>query len=215
MSDDQIDIYDADLRPLGRMDWLEAHKTGQWHRTFHCWVYSSAEGGKLLFQARSPHGNFPNLFDVSAAGHLDAGETLLDGVREVQEELGIRVDSDALHHVGERVEVADQANGQRNREYQSVYLLQLDEEATPLTPDPKEVWGAFWMRLSDGFDLFSGRKEHVSVTGIEYQESDGGYRPATRTVSTEDFIPRVQRYYLAALICVERVLDGKSELAIS
>ncbi|WP_407645941.1 NUDIX hydrolase [Actinacidiphila oryziradicis] len=106
------------------MDRIEAHLQGKWHRTVHCWVVSAERGGQILLQKRSDTmKNFPGLLDVSAAGHLEAGEPVEAGLREVTEELGIEVDRSRLHHLGERVEVADQKNGQRNREYQSVCLI--------------------------------------------------------------------------------------------
>src|SRR5690348_15694820 len=117
------------------MERVQAHLAGEWHKTFHCWVVSSAGGGRILFQLRSPSmQNFPNMLDVSAAGHLEAGETVEQGVREVTEELGITFSPPDLAFLGYRVEVADQANGQRNREYQAVYLLRVDKELTDFAP---------------------------------------------------------------------------------
>ena len=115
-----IDIYDANLQHLGKMDRVEAHLKGHWHRTFHCWVVNGEGEGRILFQHRSAEMvNFPNMFDVSAAGHLEAGENVEQGIREVSEELGIPTSMDALHSLGYRVEVADQSNGQLNKRISS------------------------------------------------------------------------------------------------
>jgi isopentenyldiphosphate isomerase len=213
---DLIDVYDANLKHEGVMDRKEAHYAGRWHRTFHCWVVSTKPEPAILFQVRAPRmRNYPNMLDVSAAGHIEAGESVEDGIREVHEELGIAASVDKLLYLGERVEVADQENGQRNREYQSVYLMVSDLDFDSFEPDPQEVWGLFKVKLSDGLDLFAGRVDDVQGVGISYDEQSNAYTSKTRTVSREDFIPRIQRYYLAALISAERALDGKVDLAIS
>lgn len=212
---DTIDIFDADLRPLGSMDRKEAHRAGHWHRTYHCWIVRAEPVPALLFQRRAlTMRNFPGLLDVSAAGHIETGETVDEGVREVTEELGLaRASFDPLY-IGDRVEVADQTNGQRNREYQAVHLAVLDANI-PLKPDPSEVWGVYWMQLDEGLDLFSGRTDAVDVVGLEYDQASNTYPPSQLRVSIDDFLPRHQRYYLAALIASERLLQGKPDIAIS
>jgi isopentenyldiphosphate isomerase len=66
---ERIDIYDANLHHLGDMERIEAHMTGQWHQTFHCWVVSSANGGQVLLQKRSDNmKNFPGLLDEASSG---------------------------------------------------------------------------------------------------------------------------------------------------
>jgi isopentenyldiphosphate isomerase len=213
---DQIDVYNANLEHEGVMDRKEAHYAGRWHRTFHCWVVNLKPEPTMLYQLRAPRmKNYPNMLDVSAAGHIEAGESVHDGVREVHEELGIKATVAQTIYLGERVEVADQANGQRNREYQSVYLLVADLVLADYKPDPHEVWGLFQVKVSDGLDLFSARKDQVETQGIHYDESSKTYVEQTRIITSSDFIPRIQRYYLAALIAAERALEGKQDFAIS
>lgn len=213
---EKIDIYDADLRHLGVMDRKEAHMKGEWHQTFHCWVINGQESGAVLFQVRSPEMvNFPNMLDVSAAGHLEAGETEEQGIREVREELGIPLEMKSLYRLGYRVEVADQANGQKNREYQAVYLLRLDKPFSEYHPQVEEISGLVWLGLRDGLELFSGAREHATVSGIRWNASDSQWVPISREVTTDDFLPRIQHYYLTVHIMAERLLENRFPLAIS
>jgi isopentenyldiphosphate isomerase len=213
---DDIDIYDANLKHLGVMDRKEAHYAGQWHRTFHCWVYRGGETPGVLFQLRAPRmKNYPDMLDVSAAGHLDAGETVEEGVREVHEELGLTSGLEEMAYLGERVEVADQANGQHNREYQSVYLLRCEIPLAEFAPDPHEVWGLFWAPLREGLELFAGDRRNIEIDGIEYDADEQAYKASRRTVAPDDFLPRIQRYYLSSFIAVERALEGRKYIAIS
>jgi isopentenyldiphosphate isomerase len=212
---EKIDIYDANLKLLGTCDRKEAHLKGAWHRTFHCWYFRTIPTSAILFQKRSPQmKNFPNALDVSAAGHLEAGENISDGLREISEELGITVDMTQLKYAGERVEVADQTNGQKNREYQSVFFAQMNANLLDLKPDPVEVCGLYWLDIESGFSLFSERVVSVKLEGIELH-SDGIFLPKSYDVRLDDFLPRIQKYYLTSLIMVERIIDGKLDVAIS
>lgn len=214
--DDLIDIYDANLRVLGTKYRNQAHYDGDWHRTFHCWVIATREGEPaVLFQKRSPTvRSFPNTLDVSVGGHLTHGESPEQGIREVTEELGISVNSSSVVYIGDRVEVADQDNGQRNREYQAVHLLHLRPDQCDFEPDVQEVFGLYWMKLAEGQDFFARRRSSVIVEGIALS-AGSRFHVSELKVTLGDFVPRFQRYYLAALICAERLLEGKKDIAIS
>jgi len=210
-----IDIYDANLRPLGRMERRAAHLAGHWHKAFHCWIVNGQGVGSLLFQHRSPSvPNFADLLDISAAGHLQAGETLAQGIREVGEELGIPVSMDEMHPLGYRVEVVDDALGQRNREYQMVYLHRRDLPLSTYRPRVEEVTGLVWLELPAGLALFSGEREEVTVSGIEWDPAGGEWREVTRHVRRADFVPRIPNYYLTVCIMAERLLESRFPLAI-
>ncbi len=212
-----IDVYDANLQPIGTIDRRRAHNLGLWHRSFHCWIYRSSPTPAVLFQLRAPDStNFPDLLDISAAGHLDAGETVEDSIRELHEELGLReISMGDLVFAGERVEVADQENGQLNREYQSVFFARVEKPLSSYQPEPKEVWGLYWITIADGMALFAGHRESLECDGVVWEASRNEYVAARRAFSPKAFLPRIQRYYLAALICAQRLCDGEHYIAIS
>ena len=89
MADEIIDVYDDMMNRIGTMTKKGAHLTGTWHKAFHCWiVYKSADGEPhMVVQRRGPDKlQFPNALDITAAGHYLAGETVADGLRELQED---------------------------------------------------------------------------------------------------------------------------------
>lgn len=70
------------------------HVEGDWHRSVQVWIVEAdtnqSEKVRVLLQRRSPYKDtHPNLLDVSCAGHVNAGDDILDTtMREMNEELG-------------------------------------------------------------------------------------------------------------------------------
>jgi isopentenyldiphosphate isomerase len=99
-----VDVFDDDGRPAGRVERGLAHRDGLWHRSLHCWLVTG--NGALLVQRRSADkAHWPGLLDVSAAGHVLAGEPWTAAPREVREELGLTLTDGLLIDGGERREV--------------------------------------------------------------------------------------------------------------
>jgi len=208
---EQIDIFDANLTRIGSMGIAEAHEQGRWHRAFHCWVVNG-DGSVLIQQRSSAMAAYAGCLDVSAAGHLKAGETVADGVREVEEELGIEVGRGQLFDLGYRTEAADLPSG-RNREYQFVALLRCDLPLSAYTPQEDEVEGLYWLPIAEGLRLFSGAIAESRGRGV--RREGGAWVETERAMRREDFVARVPNYYLTVCIMAERLLEGRFPLAIS
>ena len=151
MADEIIDIYDCNMNHLGTAPRSQAHKEGLWHKAFHCWIVKRASDGnhRVLLQLRSKNkDSHPSLLDISAAGHLQAGETPKDGIREIEEELGLKVDFDKLtklftiNHVGEH-------RNYINREFNPTYLLESEKNLSELNMNPEEVDGILEATVED------------------------------------------------------------------
>ncbi|MFQ9264942.1 MAG: NUDIX hydrolase [Clostridia bacterium] len=83
-----IDIFDENNNPTGQIKEKEkAHEEGDFHRTAHVWIVN--DKNELLLQKRSANKkSHPNCWDISGAGHIKAGESVIDGaIRELKEEL--------------------------------------------------------------------------------------------------------------------------------
>ena len=88
-----VDLYDENRVPLGRVAERHAKKApGEYRMVVHVCIFNSL--GQMLIQQRSPEKTiWPELWDVSIGGGVDAGETSRQGaVREVGEELGYDLD---------------------------------------------------------------------------------------------------------------------------
>lgn len=95
-----IDILDENGNLTGKSATKEyIYDNGLWHRSAHIWIMN--EDNELLVQKRNPMKNtFPNLWAISAAGHVLAGETSIQsGLRELKEELDIDINPENMEYL--------------------------------------------------------------------------------------------------------------------
>ncbi|NJL35038.1 MAG: NUDIX domain-containing protein [Chloroflexaceae bacterium] len=208
-TDELLDVYSADGQPLGiARPKRDVHARGDWHRTFHCWlVYRDATGrDHMLVQRRASRKDvYPDKLDVTAAGHLQAGEGIEGGLRELWEELGIRATELNLHFIGQRTWI-DDAEGIYHREFQDVYLLIKDAPLTAYTIDPVEVAGLADLLLDDLIDLFAGRRTQISGQMLFAGTSE----PEEYPVTVADFIPTPNPYVLKVCQAARGLLAGET-----
>lgn len=202
--DEKIDILDKRGQPTGEVRWKsEAHRLGLWHRAFHCWISGSEDsiGQFLLVQRRAAvKDTWPGYLDVSAAGHLAAGETVMDGLREVEEELGLHPSPDALIPLGRRRIVQEIPDGV-DREFHEVFLLLDSTPPDELRLQPEEVESVVRLRLDDVERLCGG--ETVATT--EWN----GDAPTTTQIKLEDFVPNSDSYLLRVSRAAREALAGR------
>jgi isopentenyldiphosphate isomerase len=138
--DELVDIVDRNGQPTGKTCLKsEAHKHGWLHPTIHVWFYT--DGGQILLQLRKEDKEtFPNLWDVSVAGHIASAETALhSAIREINEEIGITVTTQKLTKIGSHISKHQHPNGIIDYEYHHVFLCKLNQPLHKLTPQEEEV----------------------------------------------------------------------------
>lgn len=208
-----LDVFDDNMRLIGTASRREVHQKGYWHQSFHCWILSRRHGDALLFQRRGPDKKvYPNTLDITAAGHLLAGETVSQGVRELNEELGLNARIEDLTHLGVRCDVAV-IGSVTNREFCHTFFLEDSRPLREYNLQSDEVAGLVMMRISDGLRLFGGEAHRITVTGVQV-DADGIKRDIELQVGIGDIIPRLDRYYLKILIMAERYFAGSRYLGV-
>ena len=138
--DEYLDIWDADGQPTGKKCLKdEAHQKGWFHPTVHIWFYTNTPS--LLLQKRSLNKQtFPGLWDVSVAGHVIAGESIIDGaLREIKEEIGLDIKEIDLILLEVRKNTNRFDNGIIDCEFQHVFLSKLDTAVSNLKIQEAEV----------------------------------------------------------------------------
>jgi isopentenyldiphosphate isomerase len=209
-----IDVFDANHRLLGTEERVAAHKAAQWHQTFHCWIVGVRDSRRfVLLQLRAPgKRSYPDMLDITAAGHLEAGETPMDGLRELKEELGVDPDHSNLRYLGIKHDIADEPGGIHNREFAHVFLLRDDRPLNGYRLQEDEVSGLVEIELKEGLRLFAGEVESINCPATRIV--DGVASVFERPVAVTDLIPRVDPYYLKIFIQARNFLDGDPYLSI-
>jgi isopentenyldiphosphate isomerase len=219
MASELVDVFDELGRHRGVLDRSVAHAEGWWHQVFHLLIVARRPAGaSVILQRRaSAKSTFPGLLDLSATGHLAAGERPIDGLRELREELGIELDPESLVRLGVRRLVDETVEG-TNREFCNVYLA-LDHRAlSDYQPDPAEVDGVVELEIASALDLFHGRADEVDAVMAVV----GGGLDAMR-IGVVDFVPEAPLddleasswgYWSTVLVMADRLARGDTRLAI-
>ncbi len=170
--DEYIDIVTATGEPTGKTALKsEAHKNGWYHNTIHLWLYTKND--EILLQQRSHKKVIhPLLWDVSAAGHIDAGETFADAaLRETKEEIGLTLKPEELIKVGTKLHESSYANGTiQDNEFHQVYIAELKVNLSDLKPQEEEV-EALKLVTFDEFETLLSQSEtnnHFIPTNKSY-----------------------------------------------
>jgi isopentenyl-diphosphate Delta-isomerase len=136
-----VDVLDSSGHPVGsRKPKSEAHRDGDWHGAAHVWILNKER--QILIQRRSPtKENYPNLWDVSVAGHISAGETPVEAaLREAQEELGVVLVPAECRYLFTIAEQVALNNGSYlDNEYHHVFLVEKDLDVRDLKFSDGEV----------------------------------------------------------------------------
>jgi len=138
--DEFIDILTAEGLPTGNTALKsEAHKKGWFHATAHIWFFTTDH--QILLQKRALTKKvFPGIWDISVAGHIGAGEKILQGAkREIFEEIGLELQEKDLIKIGTRIHQVSHSNGIQDNEHHHVFIAELKISVEKLTLQKEEV----------------------------------------------------------------------------
>lgn len=160
---EMFDILNSDGMPANIVATKkEAHSKGLWHRAAHIWFVNNK--GEILLQKRADNiESHPGKFDISAAGHLSAGDTKISGaLREVEEELGIKLEEKDLINIGEIHNESTQHNGTYiNKEYDDIYVVHKDIPISEFKIQESEVSLVKYISIDDLKKLINDQKESI------------------------------------------------------
>lgn len=149
-----FDVVNKQGIPTGKtVTRKQAHEEGICHRTAQVWLVRTYEGRpQVLLQKRlSTKESYPNCYDISAAGHIHAGdEPLESALRELEEELGICAEAKELDYMGNHYIYREEVfNGRlfKDSEVGFVYIYDRPVDIESLVLQPDEVDSVRWFDL--------------------------------------------------------------------
>ena len=134
---------------------------GVYHKSVWIWIVNSK--GEILVQKRAlTKKKGPGKWDMSSAGHIDAGESCLQGcVRETTEELGIDVKEEDFIFLKDFI-------NQRGLEIVQVYLLKKDINIADVKLQKEEVECIKWLNYEEFVELLYS--EDFCNHALEYKD---------------------------------------------
>jgi len=183
--DELIDIVTQDGQPTGKTALKsEVHSKGYYHNTAHVWFYTS-DGKILLAQRAATKTICPLLWDVSVAGHVDAGETVEQAaLREVLEEIGVEIKESSLYKVGIFSCFQAYYNGIVDNEFHYTFIAEFKVNIDEVVFNTEEVEAIKLVSISEFQDLLEG------------SHNNGHFIASNKT------------YYLKVLSCIKKKLSS-------
>lgn len=121
----------------------ECHKKGLWHRAVYGFIFN--ENGEVLLQKRSENKKlWPNLWDITAGGHVLAGEFGTQAlIREIKEELGIEVLENEVKYLVGSTSINIQGNI-KNNHFNECYIVTKEIDISKIKLQKEEVSDIKW-----------------------------------------------------------------------
>ncbi len=144
----------------------ECHEKGYWHRAVYCFIFNN--NGDVLLQKRSASKKlWPNLWDVTAGGHVLAGEFGEQAlIREVKEELGIEIESENIRYLVGSSSTNIQGNIINNH-YNECYIVTKDVDIKDVKLQSEEVSEIKWISKEEIIDRINNDYDGITTkTGV-------------------------------------------------
>ena len=142
------------------------HKQGLWHRANYGFIFN--KNGDVLLQKRSKTKKlWPDLWDITAGGHVLAGEFGYEAlIREVKEELGIDIEQkDLLYLVGSTsVNVKGDII---NKHFNECFIINKDVDISKIKLQKEEVSEIKWFTKEEILNRINNNYEGVYYRGME------------------------------------------------
>jgi isopentenyldiphosphate isomerase len=141
------------------------HRDGDWHGALHLWVGGIGPDAVpfVVLQRRSrSKDTWPGTLDVAVGGHIRAGETLVEAIREADEEIGLAVKLDDVVPLGRRFALSA---SDTDNEVQQVFGVRSDRPLSAYRLHEEEVDAVVSVPLDAAIELFDGSVD--AAAGVE------------------------------------------------
>ncbi len=147
--EEKFDVLDENGNFTGEVETRQqCHNKGLWHRAVVIFIINSK--GQVLLQRRSKFKKlWPDMWDITAGGHVLAGEFGFEAaVREAKEELGIDIEKQDMTFIGSSI--STNIKGEIiNRHFNEYYIVNKDIDETNIKMQEEEVSAVKWMNKDE------------------------------------------------------------------
>jgi 8-oxo-dGTP pyrophosphatase MutT (NUDIX family) len=205
---EMLDIFDKDHNYLGTCEKKEVHQRGLWHQVFACLLIDGQKNKVYLQYKNSGHNDVSNLnkIDISVGGHLSAGETIEDGIREIEEEAGLKVEYKYLIPVGMRLIDKFINENYIIREFSYLHIYDSEFDLNALKSQDDEVLYFIEFDIDELIAYLTNETDKVSGLTPE------GYKEFKK----DDFIQAYigdDRLYLKYLLLAKQVINKEQNIS--
>jgi len=213
MSNSSIEEADILLPPTFKKTGAVKNRKGSldctdWIGTFNLWIIQDGDIPSIVYQVRSPNASWaPNKFDVTAGGHYLVGESLLDGLREVEEELGKVYEAKDLSYIGQKLNVSPDTKGNMRHEIVDISFIKDNSSLTSYSLQEEEVYGVCTIPISELLLIHTEKDCSYKTQLIRF---DGEFEDVT--VDKSSFPSNWDRYHFKIAILADRYIKGEANL---
>lgn len=142
----------------------KCHKEGLWHKAVALFIINSKN--QVLLQKRSANKRmWPNLWDITAGGHVLAGEFGFQSIiREIKEEIGIDINSNDITFIGASTS-QNIKNEIKNKHFNEYYIVNKDIDVSDLVLQEEEVSDAKWFEKEDIINRINNSFDGITDKG--------------------------------------------------
>ena len=138
-----VDIYNNKHEKLGYTKGRKELNDGEFRLSCFVWIINS--NNELLVQQRlATAKKCPNMWETASGGAVEGDTPLSGAIREVEEELGIKINEENIRFIGSYARVND---------FVEVFLLKDEIDVKKLKVDKEEVQNVKWMSINEFDEL--------------------------------------------------------------
>ncbi len=140
----------------------ECHKKGLWHKAVVVFIINE-DNTKVLLQQRSASKKlWPNLWDITAGGHVLTGELGYQAViRETKEEIGIDITKNDLEFIGATTSINEKGDI-INKHYNEYYIVHKNVDLSNIKIQQEEVQDIKWFTKEEIISKINNNFENLT-----------------------------------------------------
>jgi hypothetical protein len=186
----------------------QAVNDGDWIGVFHLWIIKREPVPSIIYQQRSFNASWePGKLDVSSGGHYLAGEEIIDGLREVKEELGKSYDKDKVSFLGKRANVGIDNKKRRKYNIVNIFITEDNSDLNNYDMQKDEVHALVCCPIDEMIKVHSDKSYSYIAQGLK---NDG--TKFSIKVNQDSFPLNWDDYHLKMALIAERFVKGDINL---